>query len=82
MGLELLLRREENEFVLRQSEIELQNRRLEHEERQLALDERKVALEEGRQQLEARHHLETTLLLESIKGMLEQQKEIIVNLSK
>lgn len=44
MGLELLTRREENDFILRQKEIELQHRRLDNDEKHLALEEKKVFL--------------------------------------
>ncbi|KAH6923514.1 hypothetical protein HPB50_002136 [Hyalomma asiaticum] len=39
-------KREENEFLVRQKEIELQHRRLGQEERRMELEERKVALDE------------------------------------
>ncbi|KAH7941036.1 hypothetical protein HPB49_009439 [Dermacentor silvarum] len=75
MGLELLRRREEHDFLLRQKEIELQQRRLEYEERCLALQERKQASEEGRQKLDAERHEEPIKMLHSIKTTLEAQEK-------
>ncbi|XP_049518780.1 uncharacterized protein LOC125943483 [Dermacentor silvarum] len=74
MGLELLTRREENDFILRQKEIELQHRKLDNDERRLALEEKKVFLfEERLQQLE-------TQCQQNNEKMLEQHAKKMMTL--
>lgn len=80
MGLQLLTAREENEFILRQKELDLQRRKLEHEEKRLALEERKLALEEGRLKLQEQQNKENAQLMSTIRSMLEEQGKQISSL--
>ncbi|XP_077557781.1 uncharacterized protein LOC144173143 [Haemaphysalis longicornis] len=82
MGLQLLTAREENEFILRQKELELQKRRLEHDEKRLALEERKLALEEARLKLHEQQVKENAQMMSIIKCMLEEQGKQISSLQK
>ncbi|KAK8788136.1 hypothetical protein V5799_022086, partial [Amblyomma americanum] len=52
MGLELLARREEYEFLLKKEKLALAKRQLELDERKLALEERKVSIDEERHVLQ------------------------------
>ncbi|XP_077551942.1 uncharacterized protein LOC144166275 [Haemaphysalis longicornis] len=82
MGLQLLTAREENEFILRQKEVELQKRRLEHDEKRLAFDEIKLALEEARLKLHEQQVKENAQMMSTIKSMLEEQGKQISSLHK
>lgn len=82
LALQLLLKREENEFVVRQKEVELQHRRLDHEERRMALEERKVALDEERLKMEAQHHNATIQILNGMSNKLEELEKKIARFQK
>ncbi|KAL1427014.1 hypothetical protein MTO96_017762 [Rhipicephalus appendiculatus] len=82
LGFQLLQKKGDQDFVLRQKEIELQHRRLDHEERRMALEERKVALDEERLRMEAERQNATIETLNRMNNRLEELEKKILWLHK
>ncbi|KAL3179550.1 hypothetical protein MRX96_037934 [Rhipicephalus microplus] len=82
LGRQLLLKREENEFLLRQKEMELEHRRLDLEERRTTLAQRKLTLEEERLKMEAQRQNSTQILQEMSNKLDQLEKKLLAYTKK
>ncbi|KAH8035924.1 hypothetical protein HPB51_011566 [Rhipicephalus microplus] len=82
IGLALLLKREENDFLLRQKEMELEHRRLDFEERHTTIAERKLTLKEERLKMEAQRQNSTEILQEISNKLDQLEKKLLAYTNK
>lgn len=81
LGMELLTRREENEFEIKMKELENEKKRLQQEDVRLALEERKVRLQEDTLAHEVLCRTEEReRFLQQVEKMLTEQEKRLSSL--